>query len=190
MGCCNSKSTTNSTIDDDNQISLPSIASASTPALTSSPEQIINNYITADCVFRQRNGSAIDTQKQINKQRIEIICMGCFLYHNQQNINVLFRDCAIGGTKYRPDLIFIRGKKLYHVEIDENKHAAYDKTKEDERHAIIKTYCLQHYGTYRLVRFNPHTYGKLDTVESKLDIAEQFNRLLSNIDGLLMFESI
>lgn len=160
----------------------------------SSVDKTIEKYITEDCEFRRKNGSSIDIVKQLEKQRIEIICMGCFLFKNKKlidegKIKVLIRDKAIDGTKYRPDLIFERSGKIYHVEIDENKHDEYDKEKEKERYEVIKNYCLTNFGSYNLIRFNPNVHDKRFVgVDSKLNIAEEFNYLLSGIDGLLMFE--
>lgn len=172
MGCCNS-------IDDYND--------------TLSDHSTIEKYITEDCNFRRNNGSLINVDKQLLLQRIEIICMGCFLYKNKDlidkhDIEILIRDKSIGETKFRPDLIYKKYGKIYHVEIDENSHSGYDKDKELNRYESIKSYCLTNYGSYNLIRFNPNVFGKLDDEKSKLRIADQFYNLLNNIDGLLQFE--
>lgn len=158
-----------------------------------SDQSIIEKYITEDCNFRKNNGSSINLDKQLRIQRIEIICMGCFLYKNKDlidkhDIEILIRDKVIGETKYRPDLIYKKHGKVYHIEIDENSHSGYDKDKESDRYEIIKSYCITTYGSYNLIRFNPNVYGKLDDEKSKLKIADQFVNLLNNIDGLLQFE--
>ena len=170
MGCCNSI---------DNNIT--------------SDLYIIEKYIIEDCNFRKNNGSLINVDKQLRLQRIEIICMGCFLCKNKDLINkndieILIRDKSIGETKFRPDLIYKKYGKVYHIEIDENSHSGYDKNKEFDRYGIIKSYCITNYGSYNLIRFNPNVYGKLDDEKSKLRIANQFYNLLDNIDGLLQFE--
>ena len=178
MGCCGSKAIN---VED---VPLKEIKST---------EDVVTEYITTDCEYRKSKGSEINTETQIRLQRIEIICMGCFECRNKESIQnetikILFRDNAIANTKYRPDLIFMRKGKLYHVEIDENSHSGYDRQKEAERHNLIRNYCISNYGSYNLIRFNPHCYGKLDTLNDKLNIAEQFNHLLLGIDGLLMYE--
>lgn len=155
--------------------------------------QIIEIYINEDCEFRRNNGSQINVDKQLKMQRIEIICMGCFLYKNRDLINnhkieVLVRDKSIGETKFRPDLIYRKNGKVYHVEIDEKSHSGYEKNKEKDRYEIIKSHCITNYGSYNLIRFNPNVFGKIDTEKSKLIIADQFYNLLNNIDGLLLFE--
>lgn len=156
-------------------------------------ETMIQKYITEDCNFRRSNGSSIDLSKQLKMERIEIICMGCFLYNNKElienkQIEILFRDRTIANTKYRPDLMFRQNGKVYHVEINENSHSGYDKTKEQERHDTIKSFCLATFGTYKLIRFNPHVFGKLENEHDKMVIANQFSNLLSSIQGLLSFE--
>lgn len=176
MGCCNSIDKN----DNDNDV-------------TSSDYSTIEKYIVEDCNFRKNNGSSINVDKQLRLQRIEIICIGCFLYKNMDLINtndieILIRDKSIEGTKFRPDLIYKKHGKVYHVEIDENSHTGYDKNKEFDRYETIKSYCITNYGSYNLVRFNPNVYGKLDDEKSKLRIADQFFNLLNNIDGLLQFE--
>lgn len=156
-------------------------------------QSIIEKYITEDCNFRRNNGSSINLDKQLKLQRIEIICIGCFLYKNRDLINnheieILIRDKCIGETKYRPDLIYTKYGKVYHVEIDENSHSGYDKNEESNRYETIKSYCITNYGSYNLIRFNPNVYGKLNDEQSKLKISHQFFNLLNNIDGLLQFE--
>ena len=103
MGCCNSVDNT-----------------------TAYEHDLIEKYIAEDCNFRKNNGSSINIEKQLKMQRIEIICMGCFLYKNKRlieshDIEVLFRDKSIGDANFRPDLIYKKHGKLYHVEIDENQ---------------------------------------------------------------------
>ena len=158
-----------------------------------SDKKTIDKYIIEDCNFRKNNGSLVDINKQLKLQRIEIICIGCFLYKNRNlidnnEIEILFRDKSIGDTKFRPDLIYKKYDKVYHVEIDENSHSGYDKCKEVNRYETIKSYCITTYGSYNLIRFNPNVYGKLDDEKSKLKITNQFFNLLNNIDGLLQFE--
>lgn len=170
MGCCNSV---------DNK--------------TTYEHDLIEKYITEDCNFRKNNGSSINVEKQLKMQRIEIICMGCFLYKNKRlieshDIEVLFRDKSIGDANFRPDLIYKKHGKLYHVEIDENSHSGYDKDKETTRYEAIKYYCISNYGSYNLIRFNPNVYGKLEDEKSKINISNQFFNLLNSVDCLLEFE--
>lgn len=158
-----------------------------------SDQYIIEKYITEDCNFRKNNGSSINLDRQLKLQRIEIICIGCFLYKNRDlikahEIEILIRDKSIGETKYRPDLIYKKRGRVYHIEIDENSHSGYDEYKESNRYETIKSYCIANYGSYNLIRFNPNVYGKLDDEKSKLKISDQFANLLNNIDGLLQFE--
>lgn len=155
--------------------------------------ELIRLYITEDCNYRKSNGSNINLDKQLKMERIEIICMGCFLYRNRELINnhtieIIIRDKSINNMKYRPDLIYRYRNKIYHIEIDENSHSGYDKSKEEERYKQIKDYCISTYNSYNLIRFNPNVYGKLEKINDKLHIAEQFTNLLCNIDGLLLFE--
>ena len=158
-----------------------------------SDHSTIEKYIIEDCNFRKNNGSSINLDKQLKLQRIEIICIGCFLYKNRDlidahEIEILIRDKSIGETKFRPDLIYKKHGKVYHIEIDENSHSGYDKYKESNRYETIKSYCISNYGSYNLIRFNPNVYGKLNDEKSKLKISDQFFNLLNNIDGLLQFE--
>lgn len=158
------------------------------------PNNLIQRYIEEDCNFRKLNGSSISIDKQTKIQRIEIICMGCFLYKNRESLQnhkleIIIRDKFLDDTKYRPDLLFRRNGKIYHIEIDENSHSGYDKDKEKERYEVIKNYCITKYGSYKLIRFNPNVYGKIDTEQEKIEIAEQFANLLNNIDGLLYYEN-
>ena len=157
MGCCGSKCHYVSS----KSKSIDSFVSHNS---SSNAQQIINRYILEDCSIRHKHGSNINEEKQLRIQRIEIICMGCFLYKNRSAIR--------NGN----------------VEIDENSHSGYDKEKEINRYEIIKDYCQDKYNSYTLIRFNPNVYGKLDTVDMKLNIATQFNNLLNNIDGLIAFE--
>ena len=186
MGCCGSKCHYVSS----KSKSIDSFVSHNS---SSNAQQIINRYILEDCSIRHKHGSNINEEKQLRIQRIEIICMGCFLYKNRSairngNVEILVRDKTINNTKVRPDLIFKRNERIFHVEIDENSHSGYDKEKEINRYEIIKDYCQDKYNSYTLIRFNPNVYGKLDTVDMKLNIATQFNNLLNNIDGLIAFE--
>ena len=184
MGCCGSVDVNENVNEKSNELENINNLDDST---------LIQTYIEEDCNFRKSIGSNINLEKQSKKQRIEIICMGCFLYKNKEMIQnnkleILVRDNVIQNTKYRPDLIFRRNNRVFHIEIDENSHSNYDKDKEQERYQTIKNYCLTRYGTYNLIRFNPNVYGKLDSEHDKVVIAEQFALLLSNIDGLLLFE--
>lgn len=185
MGCCGSSCV------DENNVSLSEDVGVNKDSL------LIQQYIKEDCDFRKSKGSSINFDKQSKIQRIEIICMGCFLSRSRElikenKIEILFRDNAIEGTKYRPDLLFRKnyGKdfKIYHIEIDENSHSGYDDEKERNRYSTIKDYCLTRYGSYNLIRFNPNVYGKLETEHDKLIMAEQFASLLSGADGLIYFE--
>ena len=195
MGCCTSIEAVSSnscdTIVEKTRIDVSTQSDSNKNDSNKNDLDKIESYIKTDCDYRHSIGSKIDVEKQLKMQRIEIICMGCFIssIKNNSDIEILVRDKFLEGGKYRPDLIYRKGKRIYHVEIDENAHGSYDKEKEEERYGFIKNYCRTNYNSYNLVRFNPNVYGKLQTEFDKRRIAEQFANLLNNIDGLIKYEN-
>lgn len=152
---------------------------------------MVSQYIRTDVHIRIDRDGKIDLTTQLKNERIEIICMGC-LEHMMSDIEILFRDQKLPGTNYRPDLIFRRNNKVYYIEIDENKHQSYDKSKEETRLNTIRDYCLTNYHSFKLIRFNPNEYvtSNSDTSKNKYNAAMSFYHLINAIDGLTTFESL
>lgn len=153
-------------------------------------EQILK-FIKTDVSIRIDRGGKIDLSTQIKNERIEIICMGC-LESSASDIEILFRDQKIPNTNYRPDMIFKRNGKIFYVEIDEKKHKSYDKNKEDERYDAIKKYCIDNYGSFKAIKYNPNEFisSNSDSAKNKYMAAMQFTSLVNFINGLTFFQEI
>lgn len=150
---------------------------------------MIHDFIRTDVGIRNERGGKIDLATQLKNERLEIILMGCLEYH-LNNIEILFRDQKIPDTSYRPDLIFRRNNNVYYIEIDENKHRGYDKSKEEERLNVITKYCIDNYGSFRAIKFNPNEYASSnsDNAKNKYEAAMSFYNLVKSIDGLTQYQ--
>lgn len=86
--------------------------------------------------------------------------------------------------------MYEKNNRIYHVEIDEHAHSAYNSNSETERENTIRNYFMNskqkvHYSSYTLVRYNPHNYIKdANNLEEKIMAAEAFAKMLFNIDGV------
>lgn len=141
----------------------------------------VNMCIMRDCELRVMQGSRINTNTQLANRRIELVCFGKFFLDHPECVSyVKYRDTAIPGHSHRPDLIINIGASIIHVEIDENNHAGYNNDTENARIDDIRAYCINKYSTYKLIRFNPHAYGKLETDEQRYNVASIFSNFLIN----------
>lgn len=165
-------------------------------------------YITTDVKMRNSRGRKMTIDTQLRNQRIEVICIGCYLSSLgysvdgirdetiSSNVNVLYRDECIKDSnlpeelkKYRPDLVITKtvGTRtlVYHVEIDENGHGGYNTDDEVKREGLIRGYFTNKFDEYKLIRFNPHAICKNSTINEKLLVAEKFKDMMNSVDGII-----
>lgn len=173
--------------------SLSNHPSSQSPDMTDEPINIlapfndeqksINSFITSAVNYRNEHGGRCNLEKQLQRQRLELICVGSFIqFNNTKNkYEILSYDRTIQmeDKKYRPDLILRDNdtKMIVHVEIDEFAHAAYNNGDEILREKVIEHYFRHH--NYQRIRFNPNAYS------SKVEMALAFTRFLFANDGVL-----
>ena len=162
---------------------IASVVINSTSSSNEDEKRTIESYITSAIEYRNKHGGKCDLKKQLEKKRLEVICVGSFIQMNNstKKYDILSYDTYIPNTniKYRPDLI-LRDKEtnmIVHVEIDEKAHLAYDPTAEADRERQIEDHFKNY--EYMRIRFNPNKYT------NKVEMAVKFAQLLNTNDGII-----
>lgn len=150
---------------------------------TTDEDELVKEYITATVNWRNQHGGNLDLERQLRKQRLEMICLGAFILSNEawKQYEIISIDTKLPRTDapYRPDMI-ARSKltnRIIHVEIDENGHRGYDEEKEHRRSEYIEEYFYE--DKYSCFHFNPNVY------KNPVQMANSFTQLMRGVDGLI-----
>lgn len=152
----------------------------------------IKKYIKNTVNWRNNHGGQMILKTQLNMKRIEVIMVGRFLKDNSkfEKYEIISIDNKLPNSteNYRPDLIIknISTAEIIHIEIDENNHSGYSKSKEIERNKYLENYFQTNYpkNPYRRIRFNPNIY------KNKYEMAKSFSNILMNLEIVTEFKII
>lgn len=152
----------------------------------------IKKYIKNTVNWRNNHGGQMNLKTQLNMKRVEVIMVGRFLKDNSkfQKYEIISIDNKLPNSteNYRPDLIIknISSGEIIHIEIDENNHSGYSKSKEIERNEYLENYFQTNYpkNPYRRIRFNPNIY------KNKYKMAKSFSIILMNLEIVTEFKTI
>lgn len=171
-------------------------------------EPIISEWLENYVKTKNYLNLYVDENKIFNESRYEHCLIGCFidnhpdieiimldnnfweLYENKINsVNLNAQDKYFINTfsnmdyfpQYRPDLVFIYGDILCHVEIDENNHNNYNIQYEIEREDILKKAFNKLFPQYNymLLRFNCKI-SSFNSNYSRFKLGEEFNIFIEN----------